>query len=263
MNNAFGHIPEDLLQQAQDAWEFKTCQRRDGSVYGIPDKSSCETGKEVSASHGNNIITDMRIAAGKDPDKLNMDVLLTLGPDALLKVYKDNAIDNPTKKQRSLKMDAKNHLRVMRLQELDEKQAGTLGFQRNVARMLADAIVTGETAMTKSDEWESPLLSGLEKDLENQIRQKGVSLSITDIRDGLTGVQQLLANPEYKDVLVKRLKQSGIRDLDGLGYDIFSAAKVAALVGGLAKTKGMTSQQIIELGMEKLTDTFKYASIGS
>jgi hypothetical protein len=31
----------------QDLYDFKSCQRKDGSVYGIPNKSECQTGKEI------------------------------------------------------------------------------------------------------------------------------------------------------------------------------------------------------------------------
>jgi hypothetical protein len=50
MNNAFGHIPEDLLQQAQEAWDFKTCQRSDGTTYGTSGDCTQLGSKEVSKS---------------------------------------------------------------------------------------------------------------------------------------------------------------------------------------------------------------------
>ena len=31
----------------QDQFDFKACQRQDGSVYGVPDKSDCQKGKEI------------------------------------------------------------------------------------------------------------------------------------------------------------------------------------------------------------------------
>ncbi len=49
MNNAFGHIPEDLLQQAHDAWEFKTCQRSDGTTYGTAGNCSQKGAKEAKS----------------------------------------------------------------------------------------------------------------------------------------------------------------------------------------------------------------------
>ena len=30
-----------------DLYEFKACQRQDGSIYGVPDKSDCVKGKEI------------------------------------------------------------------------------------------------------------------------------------------------------------------------------------------------------------------------
>ena len=50
MNNAFGYIPEDLLQQAQEAWEFKTCQRSDGTTYGTSGDCAQKGAKEVKKS---------------------------------------------------------------------------------------------------------------------------------------------------------------------------------------------------------------------
>ena len=50
MNNAFGHIPEDLLQQAQEAWDFKTCQRSDGTTYGTSGDCAQKGAKEVKKS---------------------------------------------------------------------------------------------------------------------------------------------------------------------------------------------------------------------
>lgn len=32
-----------------DLYDFKACQRTDGSIYGVPDKSECQTGKEIKA----------------------------------------------------------------------------------------------------------------------------------------------------------------------------------------------------------------------
>jgi len=53
MNNSFGHIPEDLLQQAQDAWEFKQCQRSDGTIYGSRGDCKQKGSKEVKSQQGN------------------------------------------------------------------------------------------------------------------------------------------------------------------------------------------------------------------
>ena len=54
MNNAFGQFSEEALEAAREAWDFKTCERSDGTYYGVPDKSACaqKGAREVKGKRG-------------------------------------------------------------------------------------------------------------------------------------------------------------------------------------------------------------------
>ena len=49
----------------QDQLDFKACQRQDGSVYGVPDKSDCQKGKEIKTEDLQKLAT----AANKGDEK--------------------------------------------------------------------------------------------------------------------------------------------------------------------------------------------------
>jgi len=49
----------------QDVLDYKACQRQDGSIYGVPDKSECQKGKEISKDQ----INELAIKASKGDKK--------------------------------------------------------------------------------------------------------------------------------------------------------------------------------------------------
>ena len=75
MNNAFGYIPEDLLQQAQEAWEFKTCQRSDGTTYGTSGDCAQRGSKEVKKSSKKSSWDDSNLAG-----KMGTEIAKVAGP---------------------------------------------------------------------------------------------------------------------------------------------------------------------------------------
>ena len=87
-DSAFESFSEGYLEAAREAWEFKQCQRKDGTIYGVPDSSSCEKGKEVKASQGSGPFTGMRAIMAQDPEKLDRDLLSKLGTEGLKKIEK-------------------------------------------------------------------------------------------------------------------------------------------------------------------------------
>ena len=54
-----------VLEQFQESYEFKQCKKADGSVYGIPDSSSCVMGKEYKPKEIENAKKDLFSAADK------------------------------------------------------------------------------------------------------------------------------------------------------------------------------------------------------
>ena len=281
MKSHFGSLDEKALQQlraaynqnansfsesCEELYDFKTCQRDNGSIYGIPDKSSCQTGKEVSAGQGDNAITNMRMATGRDPRKLDVDVMQSLGPEALVKIYADNHIGGGGKKQDVLAQKAKARLLGIREGEIDinPDMGGIMGgLGKKFAENLANSVFVGETTQAQDKSGTGILAYMIEDDLKNQIEKTGLSFSIEEIEDGIEGVQQLLSNPEDRDIVVKQLERFGIGGLDGLDGDVFSAGKIAALVGGMTKEKGMTAQEMMVHGQEVLVNALKDATRGA
>ena len=54
-----------VLEQFQESYEFKQCKKADGSVYGIPDSSSCVMGKEYNPQEIKNAEKDLFASVDK------------------------------------------------------------------------------------------------------------------------------------------------------------------------------------------------------
>ena len=49
----------------EDLYDFKACQRQDKSIYGVPDKSDCQKGKEIKTED----LQKLAMAANKGDEK--------------------------------------------------------------------------------------------------------------------------------------------------------------------------------------------------
>ena len=54
-----------VLEQFQESYEFKQCKKADGSIYGIPDSSSCVMGKEYNPQEIKNAEKDLFASVDK------------------------------------------------------------------------------------------------------------------------------------------------------------------------------------------------------
>ena len=54
-----------VLEQFRESYEFKQCKKADGSIYGIPDSSSCVIGKEYKPKEVENAKKDLFTAVDK------------------------------------------------------------------------------------------------------------------------------------------------------------------------------------------------------
>ena len=54
-----------VLEQFRESYEFKQCKRADGSIYGIPDSSSCVMGKEYNPQEVKNAKKDLFASVDK------------------------------------------------------------------------------------------------------------------------------------------------------------------------------------------------------
>ena len=281
MKNHFGEFDEGVLkalrkaynpnansfsESCEELYDFKTCQRTNGSVYGIPDKSSCQTGKEVKSSVGNNLITDLRMATGRDARKLDIDVMSSLGPDALVKIYADNHISDGGKKQEILAEKAKNRLLGIREGEIDidSSDMGIFsGLGKQFKENIANSIFVGETTQAQDPTRTSVLPFMIQSDLKKRIEETGLSYELENIKDGLDGVRQLLDDAGDRKIVVDQLAQLGIGGMENLDSGIVNASKVAALVGGMTKEEGMTAKEMSIHGAEVLVDALRTATRGA
>jgi hypothetical protein len=262
-NSAFEDFSEGVMAACYDAYDFKTCQRKNGSVYGIPDKSSCQTGKEVKSSVGNNPITDLRMATGRDARKLDVDVMSSLGPDALVKIYADNFVDGGGRKQEILAEKAKARILGIREGEIDINSSDMgmfSGIGKAFGENLANSIFIGETTQAQDPTRAGVIDYSIRYELKKRIEETGMAYELSNLKPGLDGVRQLLSDEGDRAIVTDQLAQLGIGNMDGLRDDIFSAAKVAALVGGMTKEEGMTSQEMIVHGAEVLADALRAAT---
>jgi len=89
----------------QDILDYKSCQRQDQTIYGIPDKSECSTGKEISQADKEKLA----IAANKGDKKAaaKLNEIAKVEKDQKMKARKEKAAADAEKKKKEAEAKGK------------------------------------------------------------------------------------------------------------------------------------------------------------
>ena len=246
MNNNFGKIDQSLIdsfkekynqdansfaESCDDTFDFKTCRRSDGTMYGVPESSSCaqKGAKEVQKSernqssrgggYGGKHSSEIKTPTARERDPINYNPQMakfesrtkrTSGGRTSYRHPGSPAIDKPKPSKSSSKSSTPEHY-------IDEKGYIRLGKPSKSSSQSKPAPRSSASTRIRSDEEE---IRNYDKLVKNRQRRQRVGLALRKFGQEMQRQNQQRINQSIQDNKRYSLKKDGFGGYT-IGEDMF------------------------------------------